>query len=117
MKKKYLLNPYEERLGFLTGGPPNRIAIKGDLLPVALQTALQLAVRFEVHQLPISVSRRIVGAQQFLSKARRRPMASKNVDTLRAAHESWERRKFDGTVSTMTANVSYTSHARNLLFE
>ena len=50
MKKKYLLNPYEERLGFLTGGPPNRIAIKGDLLPVALQTALQLAVRFEVHQ-------------------------------------------------------------------
>jgi len=117
MKKKYLLNPYEERLGFLTGGPPNRIAIKGDLLPVALQTALQLAVRFEVHQLPISVSRRIVGAQQFLSKARRRPMASKNVDTLRAAHESWNRRNFDGTVSTMTENVSYTDHARNLRFK
>ena len=41
-------------------------------------------------------------------------MASKNVETLRAAHESWNRRDFDGTVSAMTDNVAYTDHARNL---
>jgi hypothetical protein len=41
-------------------------------------------------------------------------MASTNVDTLRAAHQSWNRRGFDGTVSAMTENASYTDHARNL---
>ena len=41
-------------------------------------------------------------------------MASKNVETLRAAHESWNRRDFDATVSAMTENASYTDHARNL---
>ena len=41
-------------------------------------------------------------------------MASKNVETLREAHESWNRRDFDGTVSAMTDNVAYTDHARNL---
>src|SRR5437762_10878494 len=40
------LDPYQERLGFLAGGPRNRIAVKSDLLPVVLQTALQLAVGF-----------------------------------------------------------------------
>ena len=44
-------------------------------------------------------------------------MASKNVETLRAAHESWNRRDFDATVSAMTENVSYTDHARNLRFK
>lgn len=41
-------------------------------------------------------------------------MASNNVETLRAAHESWNRRDFDATVSAMTEDVSYTDHARNL---
>ena len=41
-------------------------------------------------------------------------MASKNVETLREAHESWNRRDFDATVSAMTENASYTDHARNL---
>jgi steroid delta-isomerase-like uncharacterized protein len=41
-------------------------------------------------------------------------MAAKNVETLRAAHESWNRRDFDATVSTMAENISYTDHARNL---
>jgi steroid delta-isomerase-like uncharacterized protein len=41
-------------------------------------------------------------------------MASKNVETMRAAHESWNRRDFDATVSAMAANISYTDHARGL---
>jgi steroid delta-isomerase-like uncharacterized protein len=41
-------------------------------------------------------------------------MASKNVETLRAAHQSWNRRDFEGTVSAMTESASYTDHARNL---
>ena len=41
-------------------------------------------------------------------------MASQNVETLRAAHQSWNRRDFDATVSAMTENVSYTDHARNV---
>ena len=42
-------------------------------------------------------------------------MASKNVDTLRAAHESWYRRDFDATVSAMTENLSYADNARGLI--
>ena len=41
-------------------------------------------------------------------------MASKNVETVRAAHESWNRRDFDATVSAMAENVSYIDRARNL---
>ena len=44
-------------------------------------------------------------------------MASKNVETLRAAHESWNRRDFDATVSAMTESISYTDHARNVRFK
>ena len=44
-------------------------------------------------------------------------MASKNVETLRAAHESWNRRDFEATVSAMTEDVSYTDRARNLRFK
>ena len=39
-------------------------------------------------------------------------MASKNVDTVRAAHESWNRRDFDGVVQHMADNVSYIDTAR-----
>jgi steroid delta-isomerase-like uncharacterized protein len=41
-------------------------------------------------------------------------MASKNVETLRAAHQSWNRRDFDATVSAMTDSVSYSDHARDV---
>jgi steroid delta-isomerase-like uncharacterized protein len=39
-------------------------------------------------------------------------MASKNVENLRAAHESWNRRDFDGLVKTVADNVNYTDRAR-----
>lgn len=39
-------------------------------------------------------------------------MASKNVDTVRAAHESWNRRDFDGVVRNIADNLVYTDHAR-----
>lgn len=41
-------------------------------------------------------------------------MTSKNVETLRTAHDSWNRRDFDATVSAMVENVAYTDHARTL---
>jgi steroid delta-isomerase-like uncharacterized protein len=42
------------------------------------------------------------------------PMAMKNVETLRAAHESWNRRDFDALVRDMADNVVYHDKARNL---
>ncbi len=39
-------------------------------------------------------------------------MASKNVDTVRAAHEAWNRRDFDGVVQNVSENVNYTDRAR-----
>lgn len=39
---------------------------------------------------------------------------SKNVETIRAAHESWNRRDFDGLVRNMVDNVVYTDRASNL---
>jgi steroid delta-isomerase-like uncharacterized protein len=39
-------------------------------------------------------------------------MASKNVETLRAAHESWNRRDFDGCTRNLADNYVYTDHAR-----
>jgi steroid delta-isomerase-like uncharacterized protein len=39
-------------------------------------------------------------------------MASKNVETLRAAHESWNGRDFDGLVRNVADNVTYADRAR-----
>jgi len=41
-------------------------------------------------------------------------MASKNVETLRAAHESWNRRDFQGVVRNAVEGLVYTDQARNL---
>ena len=41
-------------------------------------------------------------------------MASKNVETLRAAHESWNRRDFQGIVRNAAEGLVYTDHARDL---
>ena len=43
-------------------------------------------------------------------------MTSKNVDTVRAAHQAFNRRDFDAVVSMMTDNFTYRDHARNLTF-
>lgn len=39
-------------------------------------------------------------------------MASKNVETHRAAHQAWNRRDFDAVVSQMAPSISYTDHPR-----
>jgi steroid delta-isomerase-like uncharacterized protein len=39
-------------------------------------------------------------------------MSSKNVETMRAAHESWNRRDFEGCVHSAVDNLSYEDHAR-----
>src|SRR5207245_8497207 len=39
-------------------------------------------------------------------------MASKNVETLRAAHESWNKRDFAGVVKTAVEGLVYTDNAR-----
>jgi steroid delta-isomerase-like uncharacterized protein len=41
-------------------------------------------------------------------------MASKNVETLRAAHESWNRRDFAGIVRNSAEGLAYTDRSRNL---
>ena len=41
-------------------------------------------------------------------------MASNNVETLRAAHESWNRRDFQGVVRNAAEDLVYTDHARAL---
>src|SRR5438552_11435057 len=41
-------------------------------------------------------------------------MASKNVETLRAAHESWNRRDFAGVVRNSAESLVYTDNARSL---
>jgi predicted ester cyclase len=40
-------------------------------------------------------------------------MASKNVGTLRAAHESWNKRDFAGVVSNAVKGLAYSDHGRN----
>src|SRR5260370_39958529 len=40
-------------------------------------------------------------------------MASKNVETLRAAHESWNRRDFAGVVRNSAESLAYTDNARS----
>ena len=39
-------------------------------------------------------------------------MASKNVEALRAAHESWNRRDFEGVVRNTADNLTYRDHPR-----
>jgi len=39
-------------------------------------------------------------------------MASKNVETLRAAHESWNKRDFAGIVKNAAEGLVYTDNAR-----
>src|SRR6202521_5631225 len=39
-------------------------------------------------------------------------MASKNVETLRAAHESWNKRDFSGVVKNAAEKLTYTDNAR-----
>jgi steroid delta-isomerase-like uncharacterized protein len=41
-------------------------------------------------------------------------MASKNVETLRTAHESWNRRDFQGIVRNAAEALVYSDHARDL---
>src|SRR2546422_9309870 len=41
-------------------------------------------------------------------------MASKNVETLRAAHESWNRRDFAGVVRNSAESLVYTDRSRDL---
>lgn len=42
-------------------------------------------------------------------------MASKNVETLRAAHKSWNKRDFQGAVSDSAEGLVYTDHGRSLM--
>jgi ketosteroid isomerase-like protein len=41
-------------------------------------------------------------------------MSAKNVKTLRAAHQSWNKRDFEGVIRNSAANLTYTDHARPL---
>lgn len=41
-------------------------------------------------------------------------MASKNVETLRAAHENWNRRDFAGVIRNVAEGLVYTDNARGL---
>ena len=41
-------------------------------------------------------------------------MASKNVERLRAAHESWNKRDFAGVVRNAAEGLAYTDHGRNI---
>jgi predicted ester cyclase len=41
-------------------------------------------------------------------------MDSKNVETLRAAHESWNKRDFTNVVSKAVNGLAYTDHGRNI---
>ena len=41
-------------------------------------------------------------------------MASKNVEALRAMHDSWNRRDFDAAMRHVADNVTFTDHSRNL---
>jgi steroid delta-isomerase-like uncharacterized protein len=44
-------------------------------------------------------------------------MSSKNVETMRSAHQSWNRRDFDATVSAMLPSASYNDRARGVLLK
>ena len=42
-------------------------------------------------------------------------MASKNVETLRAAHANWNKRDFSGSLKSTAENVVYTAIMRAVL--
>jgi ketosteroid isomerase-like protein len=42
-------------------------------------------------------------------------MSAKNVKTLRAAHESWNKRDFAGVINNAAEGFSYTDHGRNTM--
>jgi steroid delta-isomerase-like uncharacterized protein len=44
-------------------------------------------------------------------------MSAKNVETLRAAHESWNKRDFTGVVRNAAENLAYTDTARSLTLD
>jgi len=44
-------------------------------------------------------------------------MASKNVETLRAAHKDWNKRDFAGVVSNAVKGLAYTDHGRNITLD
>lgn len=41
-------------------------------------------------------------------------MSAEKVETLRAAHESWNKRDFGGVIRNSAENLTYTDHARAL---
>lgn len=41
-------------------------------------------------------------------------MSSKNIETVRAAHESWNRRDFPGVIRDSAEGLVYTDHGRSL---
>ncbi len=41
-------------------------------------------------------------------------MSAKNVKTLRAAHESWNKRDFAGVISNVAESLTYTDYGRNI---
>ncbi len=41
-------------------------------------------------------------------------MSAKNVKTLRAAHESWNKRDFAGVIGNVAEGFAYTDHGRNI---
>jgi steroid delta-isomerase-like uncharacterized protein len=41
-------------------------------------------------------------------------MSAKNVERIRAAHESWNRRDFQGVIRDAVEGLVYTDHGRNL---
>ena len=41
-------------------------------------------------------------------------MPSKNVETLQTAHESWNRRDFQGVIRNCAEGLVYTDHGRSL---
>ena len=43
-------------------------------------------------------------------------MSSRNVETLRAAHQAFNRRDFDTVVNNMTEDATYQDRARNVSF-
>jgi steroid delta-isomerase-like uncharacterized protein len=43
-------------------------------------------------------------------------VASKNVETLRAAHQAFNRRDFDAVVSMMADTITYVDYARSVTF-
>lgn len=41
-------------------------------------------------------------------------MSARNVNKLRAAHESWNKRDFAGVIGNVAEGLAYTDHGRNI---